>query len=50
MDLKRLAELIGTMPGYSAQTPTADVVASRVTVSATEPANPRTGDIWIDIS
>lgn len=27
MDLKRLAELIGTMPGYSAQTPTADVVA-----------------------
>jgi hypothetical protein len=27
MDLKRLAALIGTMPGYSAQTPTADVVA-----------------------
>lgn len=27
MNLKQLAALIGTMPGYSAQTPTADVVA-----------------------
>lgn len=26
MDLKKLAELIGTMPGYDAQTPTVDVL------------------------